>query len=81
MGPIQLVPFLWAALITFHLVGVYLAISKLRATIAVEKLAKSYKLDYSIKNKTVMYLVCILFSWFAYSALRRLNKGEELKKK
>lgn len=55
--------------------------SKLKATIAVEKLAKSYKLDYLIKNKTIMYLICILFSWLAYSALRRLSKNGEPDKK
>jgi len=60
-------------LLSFHILGSFFAVSKLKKTIYVEKLAKSYGLDYSIKNKTVMYIVCVLFSWLAYSALSRLG--------
>jgi len=65
-------------LLAFHIWGIVVSIGKLRATIRVEKLAKSYGLDYSIRNKLIMYVFCVLFSWLTYSALSRMQyKSEE----
>ena len=56
-----------------HVYGSYKAILILNATIRVEKLAKSYGLDYNIRNKKSMYIICILFSWLAYFALTSMQ--------
>jgi len=53
-----------------HALGSWKAIIMLQETIAVEKLAKSYGLDYYIKHKKTMYVLCILFSWLAYAAFK-----------
>jgi ABC-type maltose transport system permease subunit len=65
-----------AVALVFHIWGSWKAVILLNKTIEVEKLAKSYGLDYSISNKKVMYIICILFSWLAYSALYKLGNYE-----
>lgn len=60
-------------LIYFHIFGSYYAIKFLKRTIDIEKETKRYKLDYHIKHKATMYIICIIFSWIAYSALYRLS--------
>ena len=53
----------------FYIWGSINAIRMLRATFETEKLAKRYKL--------AMYIICILTSWVAYSALSRLQNSDE----
>lgn len=59
--------------LAFYVWGSVKSVMLLRRTFEIERIAKSYGLDYSIKNKKAMYIVCILFSWLAYSALCRLK--------
>lgn len=73
MDPIQLISLLLALYLLFHGVGSWLALKRLIATIKVEKLAKSWELDYNIRYKKTMFVICIVFSWLAYSAIRKLG--------
>ena len=73
----ELVIFVFGAFLlaasSFYIMGSVAAVKMLNKTIKVEKLAKEYGLDYKIRNKTLMYIICILFSWLAYSALHRVR--------
>lgn len=59
--------------IFIHALGVVKAIHLLRNTVRVEELAKEAGIDYSIRNKKLMYVVCVLFSWLAFWALKDLQ--------
>lgn len=63
--------------IAFYIWGSIQAVKMLKATFKVEELAKSYGLDYSIKNKAPMYVICVLGSWLAYSALSKVGYEEK----
>jgi len=71
---------LLTATATLYLLGSILSIKLLRATFKVEELAKSYGLDYNIRNKKIMYVMCIVFSWLAYTALQNLKQEDTDKK-
>lgn len=60
-----------AAAITFYAAGSYKALELLVRTIRVEKKLRRLGFDYEIKNKVSMYIICIIFSWLAFSALKR----------
>ena len=82
-----------AVAIIFHIWGVLMALGLLKKTFEAEKLAQKYGKDlakshgddynigYKIKNRILMYVVCILFSWLAYSALNKLHGKPPVTKK
>lgn len=72
--PHELIQILIPVGIYLYFLGSYKAVELLINTIKLEKLLKEEGLDYTIKHKCIMFVLCGLFSWFAYSALKRQQK-------
>lgn len=52
--------------------GSYKALKMYRNLIVIEKDFKKYGIDKFVYSKPIGYVLCFMFSWLSYSALKRL---------
>ena len=63
--------FIGFIVITLYILGSYRAVELYKERIKFEKEMQKLDTDYKLKGKYVGYIICGLFSWLSYSALKR----------